>query len=408
MARIQSYLGRGAASIASPRGSVAPSGPTFESVVLQGTSGSTVPTSAAQQTVIYLHGSGSPAQTFGATYKGFPASTGSYPDNVVYSTMTDLWWAVRTMPGEAASNSVAYGYIEPWDNNGTYPDGANRQAYWLGYTSADFSGLRLYKERHLDMMLRDIETRYPQMSTTQRCLTGRSMGAWGTLTFGMRRPTKFAALYADMPRWRYGLDGSGAGGNNVRIPHWPTGVTVYSPAASPVLDSNDGSGNAANHLDLISYVGNTANSIPWIGWGIGRNDGYTPFQDHIDAVAALRAAGRGFAFAWDNGGHDGVAFQSVLSSYYYGMFRVGEGYPIYSDNSGDQDPSVDLTGGINLGFQHRSVVESASSWSCEIRNILGARTVAVKPKSSVFLASVTPQVVSVPSGSAWVSVSFSA
>lgn len=380
----------------------------FESVVLQGTSGSTVPSTAQQATVVYLHGSGGAKQTFGATFEGFPASSGSYPENCVYDTMDRLSFAVRTLPGETASNNVAYGYIEPWDNNGTYPGGANRQAYWMGYTSNDFSGLRLYKERHLDMMLAWLEGAYPNFSKTARCLTGQSMGAWGTLSYGLRRPTKFAALYPNMPRWRYGLDGSGGGGNNVRIPHWPTGVTVYAPALSPAMAATDGTGNAADKLDSISYVENTANAVPWIGWGIGRNDGYTPFQDHIDAVAALRAAGRGFAFSWDNGGHDGVAFQSIPSSYYFGLFKTNEGYPIYTNNSGDQDPTVDLTGGINLGFQHRNVSESAGAWSCEVRNLLGARTVDIKPKSIIFTASVAAQTVSVPSGSAWVSVSFTA
>lgn len=386
----------------------APAAVQFASVVHQADTGGTVPTGAAQATHIYLHGSGGAVQTFGSTYKGYPQASGSYPENCVYGAMDHLAFAVRTMPADSDffSGGQAYGQIEPWDNNGTYPGGATRQSYWMGYTADDFSGLRLYKERHLDMMLAWLEANYPHMSATKRSLGGQSMGAWGTISYGLRRASKFSALYANMPRLRYGLDGSGAGGNNVRVPHWPVGVQVYSPASSPTLDSADGTVNAASHLNAISYVSDTANAIPWLGWCIGRNDGYTPFQDHIDMVAAMRAAGRGFAFAWDNGGHTGTLMTQIMSSYYTGLFRTDQGYPIYTNNSGDQDPSVDLTGGINLGFQHRNVFESAGSWSCEIRNLLGARTVTVRPKSKVYAGPGTPQVVNVPAGSAWVTVSF--
>lgn len=382
--------------------------PSFESVVHQADTGSTIPTAAAQATHIFLHGSGSSSQTFGSTYKGYPQATGSYPDNCAHSTFDNLWFAVRTMPADSDfySGGVAYGQIEPWDNNGTYPGGALRQSYWMGYTSDSYSGLRLYKDRHLDMMVAWIESNYPQMSTTQRALGGQSMGAWGTISYGLRRPTKFAALYANMPRLRYGLDGSGAGGNKVRIPHWDTGVQAYVPASSPTLDAADGGGLSSDHLDAISYVSDTDNDIPWLGWCIGRVDGYTPFQDHIDMVAAMRAAGRGFAFVWDNGGHTGTLMTQIMSSYYTGLFRTDQGYPLYTNNSGDQDPSVDLTGGINLGFQHRNVVESVSSWSCEVRNLLGARTVTIAPKSKIYTGAGTPQVVNVPAGAAWVSVSF--
>ena len=124
-------------------------------------------------------------------------------------------------------------------------------------------------------------------------------------------------------------------------------------------------------------------------------------------VAAMRSAGRGFAFAWNNGTHStGSIISQITSSYAYGTFEIGVGYPIYTNNSGDQDPAVDLEGGINLGFQHRNVVESSGAWSCQIRNLLGARTVTVTPKSSIYTGSKTPKVVNVPAGQAWVSVSW--
>ena len=93
-------------------------------------------------------------------------------------------------------------------------------------------------------------------------------------------------------------------------------------------------------------------------------------------------------------------------SYYPGLFEIGVGYPLLTNNSGDGNPATDDTGGINLGFKWRNVVESAGGWSCEITNILGARTVTVEPISPVFATSVTPQNISIPAANSWVSVSF--
>lgn len=112
--------------------------------------------------------------------------------------------------------------------------------------------------------------------------------------------------------------------------------------------------------------------------------------------------------AWRDNGHTGALMTQIQSSYYIGLFKHSEGYPVYSNNSGDQDPATDLAGGINLGFQHRNVSETASSWSCEVRDPKRLRTVDIKPKSSVFTTTVAAQTVSVPAASAWTTVSFSA
>jgi len=195
----------------------------------------------------------------------------------------------------------------------------------------------------------------------------------------------------------------------VSVPGWDTGSVTYPVASAPLLAAIDGGGSSAVPRDGIAYVSNTANKVPWVGWCIGRNDGFAPFDDQVAAVVALRAAKRGFCFVWNDGNHTtGSILSQITASYPFGTFELGKGYPLFTNHSGDQDPAVDLVGGINEGLSFRSVTESAGAWSCEVTSVLGARTVTVEPISDVFTATVTPQVINIPAANTWVSVSFTA
>lgn len=229
------------------------------------------------------------------------------------------------------------------------------------------------------------------------------MGAWGTITYGLRRAAEFPAIYPDRPRWRY------SSGTSVSVANWADSTITYPSTSSPNVATVDGGGSSAARKDGIAFVANAANKVPWVGWCIGRNDGFAPFADQVAAVAALRAAGRGFAFVWNDGNHTtGSILAQITNSYPFGTFELGKGYPLFTNHSGDQDPAVDLVGGINEGLSFRSVVESASAWSCEVTSVLGARTVDVKPISDTFTASVAAQTISIPAANTWVPVTFTA
>ena len=186
-------------------------------------------------------------------------------------------------------------------------------------------------------------------------------------------------------------------------------VRYSPPSTAPNLATRDGGGTLASHLDLIAYVANTANVIPWLGWTVGWADGYTTRPDHVAAVIAMRAAKRGFAFAWNAGDHaEGNMPSTIFNSYPKGMFEIGKGYPLFTDHSLDSDPAVDDVGGINIGLSFRNVVETSTGWACEVTHISTPCTVKVEPKSPIFIASVTPVTVSIPSPMTWVPVSFTA
>lgn len=319
-------------------------------------------------------------------------------------------WKFQAVRGVDALNNRTL-ILSPSDYYDRYPSNVMRESYHMGFTGIDGSPvLRLCNERRYDALLLWAESNLP-LHPTKRCMTGGSMGAWGTLSYGIRRASKFAALYPDRPRWRY----SNYATQGVTIPNFTSGGVSYTAANSPLLSADDGGTPAINHMDIIAYVSNTANKVPWIGWCIGVNDGFTNWLDHVAAVNALRTAKRGFAFAWNGGNHSsGSILNQVRNSYPYGTFEIGKGYPLFTNHSGDDDINVtpvvgDLTTrGINLGLSFRNVVESASGWSCEVTSILGARTVTVEPISEVFKAAVTPQNINIPAANTWVPVTFNA
>jgi hypothetical protein len=340
--------------------------------------------------VVELHGSGGQNYTTGTQYSAAVSGLMSY------STYNALSFST------VKSATPGIFLIRPNDDYGTYPSGGQRQSMWLGFKHIPGNDIVLITQRRLEAMLSWADANLTQAAPRKRYLTGGSMGGWGTLLFGLRRPKIFPAIYPDRPRWRYD-----ATIGEVAVADWTNLLDSVPSGSAPNLSAADGGGSVFNMMDHTTYVSNTSNKIPWIGWCVGRQDGYTQFQDHVDAVAAMRAAKRGFAFSWNNGNHStGPTLSPILASYPYGTFELGVGYPLFTNHSGDSDPSVDLVGDINVGLSFRNVVESVHYWSCQVTSILGARTVTVEPISHIFKGPTTPQTVSIPAANSWVTVAF--
>jgi hypothetical protein len=363
-----------------------------------------VPTADLNQSLIVsLHGSGTNYDAFfGAKYTADLAGGLEYAGND-----TQFKFAIQS----SNSGSIKQATVNPSDRQADLPAGGRRESQWMGWTDGpDVGRLNLYTERRLDVMLDWIAANYPQISTTKRVLTGGSMGAFGTLTYGLRRADKFAALYPDRPRWQ-----SAPTAGTVWVPDWDVGVNAtYTFAAAPLLRDEDGGYSAAEHQDHLAWISNPANELPWIGWCIGRNDGGGPWADQLAAVAALQARGAAFAFYWNDGNHSGGArlYFEIVPTYPFHLWELGKGYPIFTEHSLDDDPTVDIEGGINIGLSFRNVVETTSTWSCEVRHQgttfrpAQACTVKVKPKSWIYTGSPAAQTVSLPAAGAWVTVSF--
>lgn len=358
--------------------------PTFDNVSIY-SEDSGVPYNTSGQTfVLELHASGGQNYASGRQYRAVVSGKMAYGAYTTYS-----FYSIRTAV-------VTETKVTPNDKYGTW------ESMHFGYKNMGDSFVHLISLRRFETLLNWIELNMSSLHPTKRCLTGGSMGAWGTLLLGLRKPDKFGSLYPDRPRWRYD-----ATVGEVAVVDIVNGFTSVTVASAPNLAPEDGGGSVATRMDHIAYVSNTANKVAWIGWCVGSADGYTPFSDHIAAVAALRAAKRGFAFVWNAGNHStGSILNQITASYPFGMFEIGKGYPLFTNHSADLNPSVDPVGGINEGLSFRNLTESAGAWSCQVTSILGARTVTVEPISTIFLNVVTPVVVNIPSANTWVTVSF--
>jgi hypothetical protein len=347
----------------------------------------------SQPVQLLLNGSGTLASAYTIGDRYAVAMSGSLADGERSKTGV---FSVRQDPNNAGAVLVA------WHDWIDHPSGRRLESHYLGWTYRG-GPLNLITERRLVALVAWIKANYPNLSPTAWRVGGGSMGAWGSLRFGLHHPELFGSIMASRPRWKV----AGAGNTKIAIPDWESQSGLeYAPAAMPKLSDLDGAGSSLPHMDLLALVADPAKKTPWIGWCDGRRDPYVEFSENVAAVAALRANKRPFAFVWNDGDHGTGDILSQLTST-YGINPAGTGMPYLSDSSRDQDPAKDLVGGINVGFAWRNVVETASNWSCEISNKLGMTTVTVEPHSDVFKQPVRPMTVNIPAGQ-WVTVGFHA
>ncbi len=253
------------------------------------------------------------------------------------------------------------------------------ETFWFGYSCvpqlAKHTEARAYPftERRQEWIIDWVVKAYaadPERVT----MSGGSMGAWGTTTYGLRHPDRFAALYPNRPRTRQrGL---------------PTIGTPVPKTQKVFLD--DGITDYFTRMDLVKFASEHPGDLPFYGWCCGRRDGFATWQEQIDMVKAMTASRHGFAFAWNNGDHSSGAepMARVLKYYPPELFARNRSYPAFSrssidQNPGDGDPKTgDLEGGINLGFRWADVVDEETRWTVTLSNTLATAdmTVDVTPR----------------------------
>lgn len=204
--------------------------------------------------------------------------------------------------------------------------------------------------------------------------SGGSMGAWGSTTYALRHPERFAAVYPNRPRTRQRGLPSLAG----------------QPAKGATVLMDDGKTDYYARMDMVKFAGDHLADLPFYGWCCGRRDGFASWQEQIDMVKAMAAARHGFAFAWNDGDHSTGAqpMAKVIKYYPAELFARNKSYPAFSNSSIDQklgngDPKDgDLEGGINLGFKWSDVVDEDAKWSVRLSNELatGDMTVDMTPR----------------------------
>ncbi len=255
------------------------------------------------------------------------------------------------------------------------PDGSRAiETQWFGYVAQPRTGegrfAYPYTERRLLFMIHWAIEAY-QVDPNRVYAIGGSMGAWGSVLFGFRRPELFAAVYPDRPRFRQRTLSSVVG---------PISEEDRVPSGEPWRE----------HHDTVPFVRSHPGDLPFLAWNCGRRDGFATWQEQVDMVDALTAMRHGFAFAWNDGDHSSGSRSRLPVRMWYPQSRFARdaSYPALTHSSIDDDPGDgdpgdgDLEGGINLGFDWIVVEDSEGRWILELSNALvtGAMTVDVTPR----------------------------
>lgn len=227
-------------------------------------------------------------------------------------------------------------------------------------------------------------------------LLGQSMGAWGVAAFAYRYPQYFACLQSTFTNFRFYTRSPAAW--PVVVKNTPFGVDLLTnplgtdPAAVLMDDGVTAWGGVGGYTDAVTLIANATTDLPMHICALGRQDGYSAFQQFIDGLNALRDAKQPYAAFWTDGGHDSakIGLEYLLSvgapvtskawATYKAdttQFRRDQSYPAFSNASHDDDPAVHTVGGRNVGFRwgtdsgatNNSVTDSAGTWSAYIDNI---------------------------------------
>lgn len=325
--------------------------------------------------VLWLHGHGGRESERGDAYLYMGTDEMGYRDGIP---------GVFTVQQRGSPENGRWFEIRPRDLIRN-PDGDRPlSTYWFGYEAepqwSDRPARFAYPftEQRLLWMLAWVSGHYP-VDSERVYGFGESMGGWGMMTFALRHPEVFSAIYPMMPRMRQTMLAS-------TVRRQPT--VEKRSAARALLP--DGRTNYFDRMDMVKFVAEHSGDLPFIGWSIGRHDGFATWREQVDMVHALEATHRGFAFAWNDGGHGAGTkpMQEVLRFYPMSRFALNLSYPAFSRSSLDSDPGDgdlqdgDKDGGINLGFAWSSVVDQADRWVVSISNALNhaSMTVDITPR----------------------------
>lgn len=325
-----------------------------------------------------LHGSqatGGAASNFGDTYLYFGTAQMGWRDGLpglfsVYEKRSEhlilfLRDCIENPRGAGAIETCWFGYYcvpvgAAHQEPRAYPFTENRLAWAVDWTIRKF-----------------------QADANRVYSVGQSMGGMGSTQWAFRHPEIFAAVYPRLGRVRQS---------------WMPGVGLDIPASmnrgswkkpAPMFDGK--TDYFLDKMDAVKFVAGYSGDLPFYGFCWGRQDWVETWQDQIDMVKALTANRHGFAFSWNNGGHDseGAKAMALVNKYYPATkFSRDRSYPAFGNSSINQNmgngdrADGDLVGGINLGFSWNDVVDEPDHWSVSLSNDLAQAdmTVDVTPR----------------------------
>jgi hypothetical protein len=189
--------------------------------------------------------------------------------------------------------------------------------------------------------------------------------------FSWRRPDLFAAVFPRLTRFQQSWLPSVAPNlpNSINLGRWKDPAPMWDGKTDYFKDKMFAPKYALEHHE----------DLPFYGCCAGRKDWVDSWQHAIDMVKALTAGHHGFAFSWNNGGHDSEGARAIeeINKYYpASKFARNQSFPAFGNSSIDQKmgngdkADGDLVGGVNLGFDWKEVLDEPGKWSAKISNSL--------------------------------------
>lgn len=259
------------------------------------------------------------------------------------------------LPASPGSGGTDYG----WPVVQVFPDDRSN-TWWFGFgANAGHVDRRLadapvidYAHQRLDAILDFVAANW-HVDVNRQYLFGGSMGGSGTVNYGLRRGTRFAAIYAESAMTDFARAGAAGGAA------WETGaITGLWGTPAEALPTPFGM-SIWDWYDLQSWVSaNPAAVLPFLADHHGRNDDVIDWETQgVSWYPALEAGRHGFVGVFDSAGHSwpGFVADSTVFRLTDFAFRRNESFPALSHAASSDDPAV-TTGCRNCR------VEWSSSW----------------------------------------------
>lgn len=246
--------------------------------------------------------------------------------------------------------------------------------FWYGYNSKIYNrslmseGIPVnYTEKRLLWILNWVQNYYQTDPNRWYCI-GSSMGGCGTISFGLRHPELFAALYAWVPIVSYTYVGK-ASAHRLEPSCW-TGKIPED------LKTNEGV-SLLERMNSVNYVKNTNSDLPFLFLVNGRLDEEIPWENNPPFYRAMNEAKQAFTVYWDNRNHSssgGKGSPEDVRKYreWIKRFRLNESFPAFSNTSNNNNPGNgnpedgDLSGWMNRGMDWKDIVDETEKYSITI------------------------------------------
>ncbi len=223
-----------------------------------------------------------------------------------------------------------------------------------------------YTERILLYLLEWVQTHY-QTDPNKVYAYGASMGT-GVLRLATQNPDRFASVDLLVPFFDFGYER----GNE-------SNAKRFQSCCGPMdLICSDGM-PLGQRLDLVQFMENCEQDLPFIVARVGRNDQSVYWRRKPAFIEATQQNKQGLLLGWDDGTHATAMRYKIASfpgfreyDWFIRRFTLNQSYPVFTNFQLDQNPGSgdkkdgDTEGFINYGLNWKQIEDRKDSYRVTI------------------------------------------